>query len=409
MVVFTIAILGGLIYVRTRPMPSVDQLNAADRRYRDVRALFPNPQTRNEPTSPTLVATTDTAALRARGDRLFRNIVEDRYGLGGFESVLVNGADREKILAHLDEARALAALYDKGIRVSPGIRFKPGQGRIFSSLAYCIATDSGRTGCDTTYEQFVEALKFLRVVGYQASSLPSFQLIDDPLLNRPRDTLAPLPAGLMNLDLNLLAPGGPMDWDRCVAFELDFCHELRLGAQDLLDSRTAFKYVKYGVSSNYVDSCYKPVITNALGLYGAVAGPPMHFAPNLEKHIQFEQSLEDYAAAWSRHEAPAEVPADIASAFRQNNEQIESRLRAGGIELRRGAPFPSPDTIGPGSYFFDPITQRPYKLYVSRENPNYAHLHVRRPVIATQHTETTVMEFYLSADHPGLENVPKLK
>jgi hypothetical protein len=154
---------------------------------------------------------------------------------------------------------------------------------------------------------------------------------------------------------------------------------------------------------------YSSIYTNGIALYGAVVGPAMSFAPTVNSRIIEEQVLQDYATAWSHHDTQ-DVQGFVATELQRMNEQIKSRVVAGAIELRRGAPIPSPDQIGPGSYFFDPVTQRPYKLYVSRDNPNYVQLHVRRPVVDGdgRKFEMDVYQFNLPANHPGLQGVPRL-
>lgn len=433
LIMILLPIIGGLIYLKSLPMPSREKLDAADRRYREVRALFPKTDLRANSTTTTLTADPNsTAALQAECDRLYLKIFEDNLGLGGWD-VLAHGADKQKMRAHLDDAKALAAFYDKGIRLSPEFRvkFKLKYASVLNGFAWMLTDEPfilspdlkrkleqkrsedrlPQEMIDDHYNKMVLALKFLRVVDCPSSGFPDRGgLIHDDLSRIKNNALQPLTPELMKLELNLLAPREPMDWESYVAMDLDYYHELRFAGQELLDSRNSFQYAKFALSTQMPNSkWYKPIYTNGAALYGAIVGPPLHIAPMVNTRIAEEQQLQDYAAGCAHHSIPNEIPTFVALELKSNNEQIESRLLAGSIELRRGAEIPTPDRIGPDSYFFDPITQRPYRLYISQDNPNYVHLHIRRPVInGNQHTEMEVMAFYLPVNQAGLSAIPKL-
>ncbi|MCE5230505.1 hypothetical protein LLG95_13055 [bacterium] len=407
-VVFALAILAGVAFLKTRPMPSANELAAADERYQKARALFPAsaPETKSARVATSSTTTLDadsTAALQARADRLYRNIFEDNLGRGGFD-VLAHGSDHKKILDHVDDARALAALYDKGVRVSPKLtrNFRLKHAPDVNAMANELSDDHN-------FKDVIEALKFMRVIDCPASGLPDRGQIQDHVSKVIGSNLQPLPAELMKLDLNLLAPRRPMDWQRCIGLQLDYAHDLRTATQELLDPAKAFHYTFALLNEELPNSWYKPFYVNGAGLYGAIVARPLYIAPTVNSRIVGEQVIQDYATAFSNHNAQ-DVQESVAIEMQRMNEQIKSRVIAGAIELRRGAPIPSPDQIRPDSYFFDPVTQRPYKLYVSRTNPNYVELHVRRPVVDGdgRKFEMDVYQFNLPANHPGLQGIPTL-
>lgn len=101
-----------------------------------------------------------------------------------------------------------------------------------------------------------------------------------------------------------------------------------------------------------------------------------------------------------------------------------SRLYAAGIELRQGKPLPSLETIDSSSYYFDPVTQRPYLLRIEGvmapaigTKPGHVILSICRPIQQSgiiKNGKTIKVEgramftIVLPSNHPGLERIPRM-
>lgn len=436
---FVLAIIAGLIYLRTRPVPSPESIAEAGRKYKQVRALY-----RDAPSSTTLAAaltsnpTSTSLALQAECDRLALDLVNSTYAFTD-QSRIIFGHPSVKIMACADQASALAAMYDKGVRLSPEAlrEFEQKFGnRIVAAMVQYIIMDAGPQdtsesidkkprvldGCDAAgrarmMERIVTALKLMRVVDSPIPGGVAWHFRDPKNYSPHLEQQPVLPPELMNIDLELLAPRKPLDWDHYLGLELDYHREYSLTMQRLMNPPNAYQIWAGMTQDEFPDAWYKPIQVIAIGAGGAVASPRMFFGPELKHSLQREESIQQYAAAYA---ARTLDPSKIETAWVFDNEQISSRVLAGAIELRRGGTVPDLNKIGPDSYFFDPITQRPYNFYVSPAKNGAVYLHVRRPVAPYEDwdpdgqqritkNEQEVTKIYLPANHPGLERVPKLK
>ncbi|MCE5230504.1 hypothetical protein LLG95_13050 [bacterium] len=441
-ILFALAILAGLAFLKTRPVPSPESVADATRKYAMIRPLFSGreaePNAAPAPTSATL-------AMQADCDRLALEIVNTKYENASRDRMIVSGHITPRIMVNLDRAKALAAYYDKGLKISPEARRELERNFGGYSVAYIAramiydirpddtqdSIEAGRKYYKTLDQldpaaraqmlgRIVQALKLMRVVDTPIPGMGlggCFRKSNDSWQIEAQPSLAP---ELMNLDLDLLAPRKPLDWDHCTALELDRVHEKTLSLQRLLNAPDAFRFFDSMSADEYPATWYKPFQIKAIAIGGAIAGPAMFIAPQLKFQLIAEDAVQQYAAMKAGNNIdPSKIDFDTAANIGNGNEQIASRILAGAVQLRKGAPVPAPDKIGPDSYFFDPITQRPYKLYVSHSPTGAVYLHVRRTVAPYEDwdsslqrrikkTEMEVTRIYLPANHPGLQGVPPL-
>lgn len=437
-VIMILVIVGVRIYLNHLPRPSAEKIATTEQNYRRVRALFPeNTSTTLSSTPPVLPhSATTTESLQARCDRLFIEISQIKYDfLSGDHYPRIGQED-------VDRARALAALYDSGVRVSPEARrgyrltsdgvvveflarsifldFKP-EGRehpiterIFQTRSKML--DDDRAG---QFARYVEALKFLRVVNCpvsgQSLSGANNDFIRGPLKKLDGYSLGPLPPDLENFDVELLAPRGRLDWDACVALELDRDRDEAAAFEKLMHAGNVYRFTKNQIDNDFPDTWYKPVQSNLVGIGCAIVLPSLSAAPKLESRLGAEKGMQDYAAALKRNNLTQETVAG-AHVLEYQNDQIIARAEAAAIELRRGAKLPSPGDIGPDSYLFDPVTQRPYMFTQETVSPGVVKVSIRRPLtrILMNPNDKKVIEgievisVCLPANHPGLANVPKM-
>lgn len=445
LIAFLMLMGAGIIYLKSLPLPDPEVLAEADNQYRRTRALFPDVRPTTGTAARTAIESTGTSstlAAQARCDRLFREMIAAERGDGQRQALIGLGMiSAEDVVGSVDKAKELAALYDQGVRVSPELQaewMRHGGRVIINQLAMALWLDArpgetarqiySRWGIDQLdpaerakrFEGYFTALKLLRVVnapvndnGLELFMIGGKQRAQNILyLTEVED----LPPELMKMDLNLLAPREPLDWTRGVASSLDFTHDGTAAWQSLLKASNAFDFFKALNEKNEPDTWYKPIQATLIGAGGAIVGPPMFVAPQLTWQMERAKDMQDYARALARGQLdPANISYGTVFTLQMTNEQIGSRLLAGGIELRRGAAVPAPDKIGPDSYFFDPILQRPYKLYVQPAQKDWVDLCVRRQVAPhaprqgeKPENEMDVTKIRLPANHPGLEGLPRL-
>lgn len=431
-ILLLIAIGAFVGYFKSLPTADPQKLAAADARYNQIRALFPAPLTTTQTAASAIPNVSDansTAVLQARCDQLFASL-STLDAKPSFYWTLPRFTREE-----LDAARGLAAMYDKGMRVSPEARAKykwftapqmveslakalvadlqPGdKWQTFSQKLYAIDFDKlSPAERAKRFERYELALKFLRVTGCPAGNLNIREQFDmsDVLGKSNGPALRPLPPEYSNLDLKLLAPREPLDWDFCLATVLERERKACLNFEEMTHAAKAFEMFKDLSIQSGRGKWYEPAIANVSGVIGAVIGPPKFIVPALESELRIEQNIQNYAVAYKKNA----LTHDILSKGRILEfqlEQLRSRLVAGGIELRRGGSVPTPDQIGPDSYFFDPMTQRPYLLYAKTEPTGLVRLSVRRPIMkdTQQNVEgREVFSIMLPANHPGLDRVPR--
>lgn len=436
-ILLVLAIGGGIIYFKSLPMPDPKEFAAAEQRYRQVRSLFPNstsPKRDARQTTSTANIAGTSQTLQARCDRLFAALLMKPYD--PFRGEYNPRLTRED----LDNAKALAALYGQGVRVSPEARasyrmstngrllgfmakallldIKPGDGNLAITEKSIKARRISDAELPKYFERYVESLKFLRVVNCPVSRMDNLmndEFMRGYLSKKTGDSLSPLPPELSNFNVELLAPRGPVDWENYMALELDWLHDDCVGTEKLLHAGNAFRYLKNMQKDRVSDTWYYSTLNNVGAAVGAITMPPTMFAPMVESNLKLEQGIQNYAAALKKNELTPEAVRG-AAILNYHNEQILARLEAAGIELRRGEALPMPDKIGPDSYLYDPVTRQPYMLQAKPESPGVVRLSIRRPIMkSTIHSASgdkqvdgwEVMSVLLPANHPGLERVPK--
>lgn len=434
-IVFFVLNLSCIVYLQTRPMPSNTDIDAGEQEYRRVRAMLPDPTPRHDAAttrSLTTVAANETPQQKC--DRLVREILAPNQIL-----VRTGGNTHykeKKVFAVFDKVKAIVALYDQGVRVSPEIsgRYSPDDHRVLSFISTILASglkaDDSDTSRQTKYQfayqysaqnftNTLEGLKFIRATDallLERDFYSACSFVKDSLSS----TSLALPREISALDLNLLAPRGSYECDRVIKLALD---ERRLRLREhkkFLKFGTAYRNFKQDIQIGADSWANNAAVRNALAFTAAIVLPPTIISSEIRKEIENEKKVETFATALANHNIqPDKIPGktfDLIEAA-SGSEQIRLRRLAGALELRRGAAIPSPDKIGPDSYFYDPLTQRPYQMYqlpganntvqvvMCRTVAPYTQSHANnRPLNLKQ---ANVMTFTLSANHPGLEAIPK--
>lgn len=423
-----VVILGlGLGYLYSLPRPDRAVLAEAERKYEQVRALYPKLATpapvSTQTPQPKNQTQTTTESLQARCDRLFKELL--------LPTEIMTALDTRELDAKLENARELAAMYDSGIRVSDEARnlYRLVHADAFRYIAQSLA--EGRHPGDpkalqygTTwtareqdpvvraklFDNLVTALKFLRVADCPFQHLYIYQELIVALQPPPINASGPLralPSELMTLDLNLLAPRRALDWPRCMALALEQCREQRKYWENMLDTGFVFDRLCEMESRARVR---EPWSSKAFGYCRSVAGALVisrkHAPATLDYFRSVETNFEDYATSCAKSVAP--IPADN-TMIQLDFDQLQARLIAGALALRRGEPVPPLDKIGPDSYFFDPVMQRPYILRASNTGRETGLLEVLRPFRFSNGVvqKMTRMNIALPANHPGLEKIQR--
>ncbi|MEN6625875.1 MAG: hypothetical protein ABFD69_06590 [Candidatus Sumerlaeia bacterium] len=413
----------GVIVLYSRPRPSAESLAAAEERYREVRALYPGATTTTlaaVAASPTPAAPATTETLQARCDRLYLDLL--------VPADFMDGLNPYRLKDKMDSARQLAGLFDSGVRVSAEARshYRHVHNRALMAMADYLWQDAVPTGMQMgdsydfkdpdpaarakRFERLILTLKYLRMIDCSGEQWNNQAM---KCLNLYAIQMEKLPPELAAIDLGLISPRRVLDFQAIVALQLDYLRDARKVYEQMMKPGVVFQYVhEHEFRTEHGDWFIKASKYLACAA-SAVLYPPLYGAKTLDQALKFEKAHHDYAAALAK--GPSVPPVMMFSPLGREM-RLYSRLVAGAIGLRRGDPIPPPEQIGPDSYFFDPVLQKPYKMYRERnvhssDPQSAAYLYIRRPYVVESGViqEYDIIRIPLPSDHPGLENVPGLR
>lgn len=411
-----ILVVAWLFFFPRIPRDIKNEIAAAEQRFQQVRALYPDPTPR-----PDLKPT--SGSLQALADQLFLEIMIEPNEL------ILNSYDREGLMSRLPKARELAGLYDSGVRVSDEAKLKYTlrRGEAIPWLASGIVCDVKKISPNDEYifghpwklgepdryrnsakiENVIAAFKFLRMVDCptEARKLDAlrecFEVDEDA-----SDTLPVIPPQLMALDPDLIARRGPVDWQNHIRLCLDYRHEITVNDTRRLDPRFAFRVGQQQYMRKDL-AWYKKAGGFFICVLGGIIFPREEYTrESIRDKIRDQDEILRYAQNYLGKKT------NLANPLEFSISSVHTRLIAGALQLRQGTPVPAPEQIGPDSYFYNPAARAPYKMYADRSTSSVTKLHIiwEYPDIYSddpnQVSEMDLIKIALPANHPGLDKIP---
>ncbi|MEN6625131.1 MAG: hypothetical protein ABFD69_02765 [Candidatus Sumerlaeia bacterium] len=412
-----LVIVAGLLLYHGAAMPSVETYAKAEKRYRETRALFADPITTVPvQAAPVSITVQTTESLQARCDRLFLELLVPQAPLNANEYAALD--------SKLETALELAGMYDRGVMVSSEAKTQyrvfqhaGALGYLAGRIAYAHNPRSGHPEFvfnepdpavrAQKFGDLVNALKFMDVIDCPMIHCSVYDVFDrciTPMDWRKQDMIPVLPPEVAAMDLALIAPRRPIDWDWRLTQYLEYTHEHTLRFKKMSDTRFVYQQRINARRATHPEEnrwYHVPVLyaSGAEAVVNALWNGPEY----CNRLLKQEKGLQDYAA--SLQETPKPPNINLDGIF----HDLRPRLIAGGVALRRGERLPAPGQIGPDSWFFDPVMQRPYKFYIEKRSAGVARLCVCRPYVFETGEVKDLPEFTITlpAGHPGLENVPE--
>ncbi|MCE5230144.1 hypothetical protein LLG95_11165 [bacterium] len=356
----------------------------------------------------------DRAALQERCDTLFKDIFDtwnSKPHPAPFD-VWAMQQTQNLSLSLLPQARELAALYDRGIRVSAKakIGYRTNENALLiSRLSYYLMESNGykwgtKQSSEEILKYLIPAAKFERVVELPlaSSGVTSAlqQLLDPEPVTRKDMGFPPFtyPQAIQNLDLELISPRRAWDWREQLPGILEYSNAW---ANDFTKKMSTIRGTYDWICEIHGNgSVPEKIWRTALYLPGRQG--------QVETHLKFAEELNAQAgnvhsyADFTRNISDSSLTEMMIGS--QTQEQIKSRLMCAGLEILHGNPIPT--QVTPDSYFYDPYRGGRVKIEQTPISKNNVRIKLSCSYAANpQEWNFVQSSIILPANHPALKEI----